>query len=179
MLLRKLSSYTVEKTVEKIRVKKRVKIVEVRVMLKLVLILALVVAALSAPLGEVPRRPNPLAIHRTRGFYQGLLEFWTSGQEKEFWSRMSLKRIRVTQAVEQDKADESDESDKKISSIYTDSQKELLRGTFNRRRSSAAFQKTRRYYEGLSPQQKEEFWSRVRSGNKADEESYKHQMSIG
>merc|ERR1719351_432310 len=45
--------------------------------------------------------------------------------------------------------------------------------------SSTAFQKTRRYYEGLSPQQKEEFWSSVRSGNKADEESYKHQMSIG
>merc|ERR1719351_699788 len=104
MLLRKLSSYTVEKTVEKIRVKKRVKIVETRVMLKLVLILALFVAALSAPLGEVPRRPNPLAIHRTRGFYEGLLEFWTSGQEMEFWSRMSDKRIRVTQALEQDKA---------------------------------------------------------------------------
>merc|ERR1719351_638117 len=171
MLLRKLSSYTVEKTVEKIRVKKRVKIVEIRVMLKLVLILALFVAALSAPLGEVPRRPNPLAIHRTRGFYEGLLEFWTSGQEMEFWSRMSNKRIRVTQALEQDKADESD--------ISTDSQMTSLRGTFNRRRSSAAFQKTRRYYEGLSPQQKEEFWSRVRSGNKADEESYKHQISIG
>merc|ERR1711972_561361 len=93
MGLRKLSSYTVEKTVEKIRVKKRVKIVEIRVMLKLVLILALVAAALSAPLGEVPRRPNPLAIHRTRGFYEGLLEFWTSGNEMEFW-----KRIRVTQA---------------------------------------------------------------------------------
>merc|ERR1719351_691711 len=155
MLLRKLSSYTVEKTVEKIRVKKRVKIVEIRVMLKLVLILALFVAALSAPLGEVPRRPNPLAIHRTRGFYQGLLEFWTSGQEKEFWSRMSHKRIRVTQAVEQDKADESDKKiDKADESVYTDSQKTLLRGTFNIRRSSAAFQKTRRYYEGLSPQQK-------------------------
>merc|ERR1711879_815331 len=173
------------KTVEKIRVKKRVKIVEIRVMLKLVLILALVAAALSAPLGEVPRRPNPLAIHRTRGFYQGLLEFWTSGQEQEFWSRMSHKRIRVTQALEQDKADESDESDesdKKIDkadeSVYTAHQKELLRGTFNRRRSSAAFQKTRQYYQGPS-QQKEEFWSRVRSGNKADEESYKHQMSIG
>merc|ERR1719351_51877 len=175
MLLRKLSSYTVEKTVEKIRVKKRVKTVETRVMLKLVLILALVVAALSAPLGEVPRRPNPLAFHRTRGFYDGLLEFWTSGQEMEFW-----KRIRVTQAVEQDKADESDKKiDKADESVYTASQKELLRGTFNIRRSSAAFQKTRRYYQGLSPQQKEEFWSRVRSGNKADEESYKHQMSIG
>merc|ERR1711879_627133 len=109
--------------------------------------------------------------------------FWTSGQEQEFWSRMSHKRIRVTQALEQDKADESDESDKKIDkadeSVYTAHQKELLRGTFNRRRSSAAFQKTRQYYQGLSPQQKEEFWSRVRSGNKADEESYKHQMSIG
>merc|ERR1711972_553131 len=34
-----------------------------------------------------------------------------------------------------------------------------------------------RYYEGLSPQQ-EEFWSSVRSGNKADEESWKHQISI-
>merc|ERR1711879_445643 len=123
------------KTVEKIRVKKRVKIVEIRVMLKLVLILALVAAALSAPLGEVPRRPNPLAIHRTRGFYDGLLEFWTSGQEMEFW-----KRIRVTQALEQDKADESDESDEseKISSTYTDSQKALLRGTFNRRGNSGA-----------------------------------------
>merc|ERR1711879_459284 len=108
-------------------------------------------------------------------------EFWISGQEKEFWSRMSYKRIRVTQALEQDKADEPDESDEseKISSTYSLHEKELLRGTFNRRRSSAAFQKTRRYYEGLSPQQKEEFWSRVRSGNKADEESYKHQMSIG
>merc|ERR1712122_224680 len=152
----KLLSYTVEKAVEKIRVKKRVKIVEVRVMLKLVLILALVAAALSAPLGEVPRRPNPLAIHRTRGFHEGLLEFWTSGQEMEFLSRMSDKRIRVTQALEQDKTDKSD-----------------------KRISSAAFQKTRRFYEGLSPQQKEEFWSRVRSGNKADEESYKHQISIG
>merc|ERR1712226_1739491 len=69
--------------IEKIRVKKRVKIVEIRVMLKLVLILALVAAALAAPLGEVPRRPNPLAFHRTRGFYEGLLEFWS--------------RIRVTQ----------------------------------------------------------------------------------
>merc|ERR1712146_828234 len=94
----------------------------------------------------------------------------------EFWSRMSFKRIRVTQAVEQDKADESDKKiDKADESVYTASQKELLRGTFNIRRSSSAFQKTRRYYEGLSPQQKEEFWSRVRSGNKADEESYKHQ----
>jgi len=92
-------------------VKKRVKIVEIRVMLKLVLILALFVAALSAPLGEVPRRPNPLAIHRTRGFYEGLLEFWTSGQEMEFWSRMSDKRIRVTQALEQDKTDKSDTFD--------------------------------------------------------------------
>merc|ERR1711894_695613 len=52
-----------------------------------------------------PRRPNPLAFHRTRGFYDGLLEFWTSGHEKEFCSRMSDKRIRVTQAVEQDKTD--------------------------------------------------------------------------
>merc|ERR1712117_344696 len=90
------------------------------------------------------------------------------------------KRIRVTQALEQDKADESDKKiDKADESVYTASQKELLRGTFNRRRSSAAFKKTRRYYEGLSPQQKEEFWSRVRSGNKADEESWKHQISIG
>merc|ERR1712226_1011288 len=120
--------------IEKIRVKKRVKIVEIRVMLKLVLILALVAAALAAPLGEVPRRPNPLAFHRTRGFYEGLLQFWTSGHEKEFCSR-----IRVTQALEQDKTDKSD-----------------------KRISSTAFQKTRRYYEGLSPQQKEEFWSSVR-----------------
>merc|ERR1712038_1594155 len=119
--------------IEKIRVKKRVKIVEIRVMLKLVLILALVAAALTAPLGEVPRRPNPLAFHRTRGFYEGFLEFWTSGHEKEFCSR-----IRVTQALEQDKTDKSD-----------------------KRISSTAFQKTRRYYEGLSPQQKEEFWSSV------------------
>merc|ERR1711993_147044 len=121
----------------------------------LVLILALVAAALAAPLGEVPRRPNPLAFHRTRGFYEGLLQFWTSGHEKEFCSRIRVtqaveqvktdkdKRIRVTQAVEQDKAD--------------------------KRINFAAFQKTRLYYEGLSSQEKEEFWGRVRRGNKADE----------
>merc|ERR1712076_275246 len=56
------------------------------------------------------------------------------------------KRIRVTQAVEQDKADKSD-----------------------KRINFAAFQKTRLYYEGLSSQEKEEFWGRVRRGNKADE----------
>merc|ERR1711953_365136 len=56
------------------------------------------------------------------------------------------KRIRVTQAVEQDKADKS-----------------------YKRINFAAFQKTRLYYEGLSSQEKEEFWGRVRRGNKADE----------
>merc|ERR1711879_70110 len=147
--------------------KKRVKIVEIRVMLKLVLILALVAAALSAPLGEVPRRPNPLAIHRTRGFYQGLLFL-------DLGTRAGVLEQNVSQKDPCDtsfgtgqgrQSDESDESDKKIDkadeSVYT------------------AYQKTRQYYQGLSPQQKEEFWSRVRSGNKADEESYKHQMSIG
>merc|ERR1711879_886111 len=56
----------------------------------------------------------------------------------------------------------------------------------------------RSYYEGLSTEggvlphfkrpdsttrdfhhNRRRYWSRVRSGNKADEESYKHQMSIG
>merc|ERR1712226_200147 len=143
--------------IEKIRVKKRVKIVEIRVMLKLVLILALVAAALTAPLGEVPRRPNPLAFHRTRGFYEGLLEFWTSGHEKEFCSR-----IRVTQAVEQDKTDK----DKRIRATQAVEQDKTDK---DKRINFAAFQKTRLYYEGLSSQEKEEFWGRVRRGNKADE----------
>merc|ERR1712226_668829 len=130
--------------IEKIRVKKRVKIVEIRVMLKLVLILALVAAALTAPLGEVPRRPNPLAFHRTRGFYDGLLEFWTSGHEKEFCSRMSDKRIRVTQAVEQDKTDK----DKRIRVTQAVEQDKTDKS--DKRINFAAFQKTRLYYEGLS-----------------------------
>merc|ERR1712226_1834019 len=139
--------------IEKIRVKKRVKIVEIRVMLKLVLILALVAAALAAPLGEVPRRPNPLAFHRTRGFYEGLLQFWTSGHEKEFCSR-----IRVTQAVEQDKTDK----DKR--SRVTQAVEQDKTDKSDKRINFAAFQKTRLYYEGLSSQEKEEFWGRVRRG---------------
>merc|ERR1711953_197100 len=47
------------------------------------------------------------------------------------------------------KQDKADKSDKRI--------------------NFAAFQKTRLYYEGLSSQEKEEFWGRVRRGNKADE----------
>merc|ERR1711879_135839 len=99
----------------------------------------------------------------------------------DLWTREGVLEQNVLQKDPCDTSfgtGQADESEK-ISSTYSQHEKELLRGTFNRRRSSAAFQKTRRYYEGLSPQQKEEFWSRVRSGNKADEESYKHQMSIG
>merc|ERR1712226_517034 len=173
--------------IEKIRVKKRVKIVEIRVMLKLVLILALVAAALAAPLGEVPRRPNPLAFHRTRGSYEGLLQFWTSGHEKEFCSRIRVtqaleqdktdkdKRIRVTQAVEQDKTDK----DKRIR--VTQAVEQVKTDKSDKRINFAAFQMTRLYYEGLSPQEKEEFWGRVRRGNKADEtkDSWQHHISIG
>merc|ERR1711993_115178 len=115
----------------------------------LVLILALVAAALAAPLGEVPRRPNPLAFHRTRGSYEGLLQFWTSGHEKEFCSR-----IRVTQALEQDKTDK----DKRIRVTQAVEQDKTDK---DKRINFAAFQKTRLYYEGLSSQEKEEFWGRV------------------
>merc|ERR1711894_250317 len=102
---------------------------------------------------------------------------------------MGDKRIRVTQAVEQDKTDK----DKRIRATQaveqdkTDKDKRIRvtqaveQDKSDKRINFAAFQMTRLYYEGLSPQEKEEFWGRVRRGNKADEtkDSWQHHISIG
>merc|ERR1712062_964145 len=74
------------------------------------------------------------------------------------------KRIRVTQAVDQDKADKSDKRIRVTQAVEQDKADKS-----DKRINFAAFQKTRLYYEGLSSQEKEEFWGRVRRGNKADE----------
>merc|ERR1712043_151164 len=92
---------------------------------------------------------------------------------------MGDKRIRVTQAVEQDKTDkdkrihvtqavEQDKTDKD-KRIRVTQAVEQDKTDKDKRINFAAFQKTRLYYEGLSSQEKEEFWGRVRRGNKADE----------
>merc|ERR1712043_58052 len=102
------------------------------------------------------------------------------------------KRIRVTQAVEQDKTDkdkrirvtqavEQDKTDKDKRIRVTQALEQDKADKSDKRINFAASQKTRLYYEGLSPQEKEEFWGRVRRGNKADEtkDSWQHHISIG
>merc|ERR1711894_702528 len=105
---------------------------------------------------------------------------------------MGDKRIRVTQAVEQNKTDkdkrirvtqavEQDKMDKVKRIRVTQAVEQDKTDKYDKRINFAAFQMTRLYYEGLSPQEKEEFWGRVRRGNKADEtkDSWQHHISIG